>query len=250
MQTKILYEDNYIMVVHKPAGIAVQAGRVGQADVESELKNYLAVKDGGQAVSGKGPYLGIVHRLDQPVEGLLVFAKTPKAAAALNSQLAGDSFCKDYLAVVCGKPEPKKQVLTDYIKKEGGMAKVCPLSAAGGAAPLEPLKTGKSGIPKKAVLSYEVLMTKSVEEKEISMLAVRLGTGRFHQIRAQLSHAGYPLLGDAKYGSETSRKLSQSLQVRNAALCAVHLLFYHPVTGEKKEYTVSPKQPVFTFLYA
>ena len=75
MQTKILYEDNYIMVVHKPAGIAVQAGRVGQADVESELKNYLAVKGGGQAVSGKGPYLGIVHRLDQPVEGLLVFAK-------------------------------------------------------------------------------------------------------------------------------------------------------------------------------
>ena len=149
MQTKILYEDNYIMVVNNPAGIAVQAGRVGQADVESELKNYLAVKGGGQAVSGKGPYLGIVHRLDQPVEGLLVFAKTPKAAAALNSQLAGDSFCKDYLAVVCGKPEPKKQVLTDYIKKEGGMAKVCPLSAAGGTAPLEPLKTGKPGIPKK-----------------------------------------------------------------------------------------------------
>ena len=119
MQTKILYEDNYIMVAHKPAGIAVQAGRVGQADVESELKNYLAAKGGVPAASGK-PYLGIVHRLDQPVEGLLVFAKTPKAAAALNRQLAGDSFGKDYLAVVCGKPEPKKQVLTDYIKKEEG----------------------------------------------------------------------------------------------------------------------------------
>lgn len=249
MQTKILYEDNYIMVAHKPAGIAVQAGRVGQADVESELKNYLAAKGGVPAASGK-PYLGIVHRLDQPVEGLLVFAKTPKAAAALNRQLAGDSFGKDYLAVVCGKPEPKKQVLTDYIKKEGGTAIICPLPATGGTAPLEPSKTGKPGIPKKAELSYEVLTTKSVEEEEISMLAVRLKTGRFHQIRAQLSHAGYPLLGDAKYGSEKSCRVSQNLQVRNVALCAVHLLFYHPVTGEKKEYTVSPGQPVFTLLHA
>lgn len=243
MQTKILYEDNHIMVVHKPAGIAVQAGRVGQADVESELKNYLAVKSGRQAALGKKSYLGVVHRLDQPVEGLLVFAKTPKAAAALNSQLAGDIFCKDYLAVVCGKPDPERQMLVDYIEKEGGMAKVCSLSS-------EHLKTEESGISKKAVLSYEVLKTKFVEEEEISMLAVRLKTGRFHQIRVQLSHAGYPLLGDAKYGNVKSRELSQSLQVRNVALCAVHLLFYHPVTGEKKEYTVSPKQPVFTFFHA
>ena len=235
MRTKILYEDKHIIVVHKPAGIAVQSGRIGQADVESELKNYLAANsDGSQR--GKQPYLGVIHRLDQPVEGVLVFAKTPQAAAALNRQLAGENFCKDYFAVVCGKPEPAKQELVDYIKKEGGLAKICPPSA----------KIAEEGA-KKAVLSFEVLSAKAVERAEISMLAIRLKTGRFHQIRAQLSHAGYSLLGDAKYGSEKSRALSGSLQVRNVALCAVHLSFLHPVSGKKMEYSVSPEQPIFAF---
>lgn len=237
MRTKILYEDKHIIVVHKPAGIAVQSGRIGQADVESELKNYLAAgSDGSQR--GKQPYLGVVHRLDQPVEGVLVFAKTPQAAAAINRQLAGENFCKDYFAVVCGKPEPAKQELVNYIKKEGNLAKICP----------PPAKTAEEGA-KKAALSFEVLSAKEVEQEEISMLAIRLKTGRFHQIRAQLSHAGYPLLGDAKYGSEKSRALSESLQVRNVALCAVHLSFLHPVSGKKMEYSVSPEQPVFTLLY-
>ncbi|MDE6062988.1 MAG: RluA family pseudouridine synthase [Lachnospiraceae bacterium] len=234
MRTKILYEDKHIIVVHKPAGIAVQSGRIGQADVESELKNYLAADSKGSQ-KGKQPYLGMIHRLDQPVEGVLVFAKTSQAAAALNRQLAGEDFCKDYYAVVCGKPEPAKQELVDYIKKEGGLAKICPPSADTEA--------------KKAMLSYEVLFSKTVEQEDISMLAIRLKTGRFHQIRAQLSHAVYPLLGDAKYGSEKSRALSRSLQVRNVALCAVHLSFQHPVSGKKMEYSVSPKQPIFAFLY-
>ena len=234
MRTKILYEDKHIIVVHKPAGIAVQSCRVGQADVESELKNYLAA-DGKGSQKGKQPYLGVIHRLDQPVEGVLVFAKTSQAAAALNRQLAGEDFCKDYFAVVCGKPEPAKQELVDYIKKEGGLAKICPPSADTAA--------------KKALLSYEVLFSKTMGQEEISMLAIRLKTGRFHQIRAQLSHAGCPLLGDVKYGSEKSRALSGSLQVRNVALCAVHLSFLHPVSGKKMEYNVSPEQPIFAFLY-
>lgn len=234
MRTKILYEDKHIIVVHKPAGIAVQSGRIGQADVESELKNYLAADSKGSQ-KGKQPYLGVIHRLDQPVEGVLVFAKTPQAAAALNRQLAGEDFCKDYFAVVCGKPEPAKQELVDYIKKEGGLAKIC-LPSADTAA-------------KKAMLSYEVLFSKTMGQEEISMLAIRLKTGRFHQIRAQLSHAGYPLLGDAKYGSEKSRALSGSLQVCNVALCAVHLSFLHPVSGKKMEYNVSPEQSIFAFLY-
>lgn len=255
MQTKILYEDKHIIVVYKPAGIAVQSGRVGQADVESELKNHLAA-DGKGSQKGKPPYLGVIHRLDQPVEGILVFAKMPQAAAALNSQLAGDNFCKDYFAVVCGKPEPKRQELVDYIKKEGSLAKIClfseDMTAKDGRAPACGKEAGlrsKPDEPQKAVLSCEVLISKTVGLEEISLLAVRLKTGRFHQIRAQLSHAGYPLLGDVKYGNERSRALSQSLQVRNVALCAVHLSFRHPVSGKKMEYTVNPKQSVFAFLY-
>lgn len=232
MQTKILYEDSHIIVVHKPAGIAVQAGRVGQADVESELKNYLAAA-GNRAEKGRAPYLGVIHRLDQPVEGLLVFAKTPKAAAALNRQLAGENFCKDYLAAVCGKPEPEKQELVDYMEKEGALAKICPPPAG-----------------KKAVLCFEVLSAREVGQEMASLLAVRLKTGRFHQIRAQLSHAGYPLLGDVKYGNEKSRAMSQSLKVQSTALCAAHLSFLHPESGKKMEYTVSPVQPVFAFLHA
>lgn len=246
MRTKILYEDRHIIVVHKPAGIAVQSGRIGQADVESELKNHLAgegvtkTAKGGAAKGctagpkGKQPYLGVIHRLDQPVEGVLVFAKTPHAAAALNRQLAGENFCKDYLAAVCGKPEPDKQELVDYIKKEGGLAKICP------PADME---------AKKAVLSFETQAAKAVGQEVVSLLSVHLKTGRFHQIRAQLSHAGYPLLGDAKYGSERSRALSQSLQVPNVALCAVHLSFQHPVSGEKMEYNVSSVQSVFALFH-
>lgn len=256
MRTKILYEDKHIIVVHKPAGIAVQSGRVGQTDVESELKNHLAAASGGEHQKGKQPYLGIIHRLDQPVEGVLVFAKTQQAAAALNSQLAGADFCKDYFAVVCGKPEPKRQELVDYIKKEGSVAKICPpseeMAAKGEVSQMRGKGAGtqqKPDAPKKAVLSYEVLLSKPVGQEEISLLTVRLKTGRFHQIRAQLSHAGYPLLGDAKYGSEKSRALSGSLQVRNAALCAVHLSFRHPVSGKQMEYTVNSEQPVFAFLY-
>ena len=102
MRTEILYEDKSIVVVRKPAGLAVQSAGIGQPDVVSELKSYLA-KLPGAVRSGKGePYLGIVHRLDQPVEGLLVFAKDKKAAAALSKQLTEGALNKHYYAVLCG----------------------------------------------------------------------------------------------------------------------------------------------------
>ena len=98
MRTEILYEDNSVLVIRKPAGLAVQSARIGQADVVSELKSYLAK----QAGAGQGePYLAVIHRLDQPVEGVLVFAKEKKAAAALTKQLSDGTLNKHYYAVLC-----------------------------------------------------------------------------------------------------------------------------------------------------
>lgn len=230
MQTKILYEDKDILVVHKPAGIAVQSARIGQADAVSELKNHLAAEDRekGQRAAEKAPYLGVIHRLDQPVEGVLVFGKNQKAAAELSRQLTGADFTKEYLAVVCGKPQAEKAELVDYLLKEDGRAVVSAQKEA-----------------KKAVLGYEVLETGSRQEEALSLLRVQLATGRFHQIRAQLAHAGFPILGDSKYGYPESISLAGKLGIQNVALCAVRLIFVHPVTKKKMEYTVSPKNPAF-----
>lgn len=237
MQTKIIYEDNYIMVIHKPAGIAVQSARIGQVDVCSELKKYLAVKQaselktagGKQKVkAGSEPYLGIIHRLDQPVEGVLVFAKNQSAATALNRQLQGEDFCKEYLAVVCGKMENTSGELVDYLGKENGVAVVTEKEKG-----------------KKAVLEYELQAEIAIDGEILSLLYVKLKTGRFHQIRVQFAHAGHPLLGDKKYGTKESLSLSEKQGVRNVALCAKSLSFVHPVKKEKLEYSVSPTNVAF-----
>lgn len=119
MQTQIVYEDEAVLVIRKPAGLATESAGIGQKDVVSELKNYVAKKN-----PGKMPYLGIVHRLDQPVEGLLVFAKTKKAAENLTAQLGKGMLKKEYLAVVCGKVPENTGRLVDYLAKEKGMAVV------------------------------------------------------------------------------------------------------------------------------
>lgn len=238
MRTRIIFEDADIIVIHKPAGLAVQTARIGQQDVVSELKNYLA--------AGGLPYLGIVHRLDQPVEGLLVFGKTPAAAAALSGELVGEDFCKEYLAAVWGKPAAADGELVDYLGKKDGRAVVY------GSDSTE-VRASKSGSnhaegAKKAVLHFAVIFEKMTADGMLSLLKVRLETGRFHQIRAQLSHAGCPILGDLKYGNEKSLEASKKLGVRNTALCACRLVFTHPVSKKEMEYTVSPDNPVFALL--
>ena len=113
----ILYEDKDILVCHKPAGLAVQNARVGNMDMESLLKNYIA-----QKVPGKMPYLGIIHRLDQPVEGVLVFALNPKAAANLSRQMTAGKIKKTYLAVTEGTVKVKSAKLVDWLKMAGPTA--------------------------------------------------------------------------------------------------------------------------------
>lgn len=229
MQTQIVYEDEAVLVIRKPAGLATESAGIGQKDVVSELKNYVAKKN-----PGKMPYLGVVHRLDQPVEGLLVFAKTKKAAENLTAQLGKSTLKKEYLAVVCGKVPENTGRLVDYLAKEKGMAVVKNAADA-------QIKQAADPQAKKAVLTY----TKKAETGRLTLLAVQIETGRFHQIRAQLSHAGFPILGDEKYGSEESKELSREKKIRFTALCAASLSFRHPVTGKAMVFTQVPQNPAF-----
>lgn len=269
MQTQIVYEDEAVLVIRKPAGLATESAGIGQKDVVSELKNYVAKKN-----PGKMPYLGIVHRLDQPVEGLLVFAKTKKAAEDLTTQLGKGTLKKEYLAVVCGKVPENTGRLVDYLAKEKGMAVVknaadaqikdaadAQIKDAADAQVKDAAdaqikdaanvqvkdaadaQAEKAADPqaKKAVLTY----TKKAETEKFTLLAVQIETGRFHQIRAQLSHAGFPILGDEKYGSEESKELSREKKIRFTALCAASLSFRHPVTGKTMAFTQAPQNPAF-----
>jgi len=239
MRTKILYEDEQIIIVHKPAGLATQTAKVGQQDVVSELKNYLVGRN-----RGKAPYLGVIHRLDQPVEGLLVFAKEKQAAALLTKQLGAGILNKRYYAMVCGQVKEKNGELVDYLyKDQDGKARVAEsLQWEAKNVRVADSFQGGNKIPdspvadaKKAVLQYEIIK----EYPQGNFLAdIHIDTGRFHQIRAQMSHAGMPLLGDSKYGSNESMELSRLLGIRNVALCAYYLEIIHPKTGKKLKFQI------------
>ena len=232
MRKNIIFEDKHIIVAYKPAGIATQTARIGQQDMVSELKNYLSGKPEYQ---GKGlPYLGLVHRLDQPVAGILVFAKNPKAAGVLSSQLTGGGMKKYYYAIVYGNPKQDKASLEDYIYKDG--------------------KTNQSLIvkedfpeAKKALLNYRKIKTLMVIEaqQEASLVEIELITGRHHQIRAQMAHAGMPLLGDSKYGNEHSKEFSREIGCKSVALSAYKLIFKHPVTGKEMTFEREPEGEIF-----
>lgn len=251
MRTEIVYEDEDILVCYKPAGLAVQAGRVGQADMVSELKNYLAGRQrtvpqgAGQQRAGKqtggAPYLGLVHRLDQPVEGLLVFGKTKKAAGELSAQLGTGILNKQYYAVICGQPDEKSGELVDYLCK----------TADHRARVVTDRKEREETGAKRGVLQYRMLESREVlangVEHLISLMEIHIDTGRFHQIRAQMAYAGFPLLGDRKYGDVGALALSAELGISNAALCAFQAAFQHPVTHKKMSFTAKPRGKAFSF---
>lgn len=186
----------------------------------SLLKNYLYKKQAEK----KEPYIAVIHRLDQPVEGLLVFAKTPFAAKELNKGLQGAGFGKHYKAVLWGTPEKTSGTLEDYLVKDGrtNTSRVCS-------------STEKDA--KKAVLSYEVLKIGQDEEKIISLVKVKLDTGRHHQIRVQMANMGCPIWGDAKYNTA----IMQDRRFRQIALCAYKLEFVHPKTRKKMEFAIEPE---------
>lgn len=204
----ILFEDKHILVCVKPAGVPVQTKSFGTQDMESILKNYLVA-----SAPGKPPYLAVIHRLDQPVSGILVFGKTKEAAAKLNAQMQKDGFSKYYQAVLCGMLTPDNGILTNYLVKDGrtNTSRICEKSTKD---------------TKYAELSYETIAVS--EEKSLSVVKIKLKTGRHHQIRVQMAGAGAPLWGDNKYNPEYINKCGYF----PIALCAYRLELSHPITGK------------------
>lgn len=246
MKTEIIYEDRELLVIKKPAGLATQSAGVGQTDVVSELKNYLARTNG---VKGQ-PYLGMIHRLDQPVEGLLVFAKNKMTAAALTKQLGGQESIglnKHYYAVFCGKPSEKEGELVDYMYK-GPDGKAVIVGKESMAKSSDNHSSHADIDAKQAVLHYRVLQTVTISTGEILSLAdIQIETGRFHQIRAQMANAGMALLGDVKYADEETKACSAKLGIRTVALCAYQLSFTHPVSGKTLCFEIRPETKGFSF---
>lgn len=237
MNYKIIFEDKDIIVCHKMAGLPVQTGKIGAIDLVSELKNYLTKSEAKKPV--KEPYLGVVHRLDQPVEGVILFAKNQVAAGILSKQLTTGIMNKCYYAIAAGVPEKEKGLLVDYLIKDNktnSSTVVSPNVISSGCIPKD---------AKESKLEYTLLRQVQNEDKPYAIFDIHLLTGRHHQIRVQMANANLPLLGDRKYGSEISNSLSNELNVKNVALCAYKLEFTHPLTKKKMEFKIKPEGKIF-----
>ncbi|MCT4593390.1 MAG: RNA pseudouridine synthase [Anaeromicrobium sp.] len=209
MDPKIIFEDKNIIVAEKPPKVPCQDDKSMDTSLLSILREHIKKNNPNL----KKVYLEIVHRLDRPVGGIMVFPKTRESNQNLSKQISGRSFRKDYLAIVCGKPTEESMELTDYLKKlkTVNMSKVT---------------TQDDKNAKKALLEYRVIETIDTEEfGHLSLLHIKLKTGRHHQIRVQLSHIGFPLWGDTKYNKEFMKRKDWS----QIALWAYKLNFKHPV---------------------
>lgn len=202
---KILYEDNHIIVVEKPVNILVQADITKDVDMLTLIKKYLKEKYNKPG----NVYLGLVHRLDRPVGGVMVLAKTSKAAARLSEMIRNSSFKKTYLAVVCGNLKGNGEFVDNIVNDEFKVS----IDASG----------------KLSKLKYRVIAS----AQNLSLVKISLITGRKHQIRAQFAYHGYPLWGDQKYNDNASSG-------EQIALWAVNIKFKHPVRDEIMNFTSLP----------
>ena len=204
----VLYEDNHIIVVEKPPMMPVQADSSGDEDLLSVLKRYIKEKYHKPG----NVYLGLVHRLDRPVGGLMVFARTSKAAGRLSEQIRQNGLKKGYTALVHGET-PESGTLEDYLlKEEGNFVRVCKETEHGARF---------------ARLDFK----KITGDPEKSLLDIILITGRPHQIRVQFSSRGYPIYGDMRYGKG---------EIGRIALYSSFIGFTHPVTGQEMEFRKKP----------
>ena len=212
----ILYEDNHIIVVLKPQNVPSCEDESKDENMLSIIKEYIRVTYNKQG----NVYLGLVHRLDRPTGGVMVFAKSSKAASRLSEQLRDGDFEKRYYAVLVGTPKEEKATLTHYMKKNAvnNMVYVCPPSVAGA---------------KFAELEYEIIDSKA----GLSLADIKLHTGRSHQIRVQMSAIGTPVYGDMRYGGEKAKKGYLSLW-------AYYLSFTHPVSKERMVFRVQPPKEI------
>ncbi len=264
---QILYEDNDIIVCHKPAGIATQTAGIGRKDMVSEVSNHI-----------KAP-IRLVHRLDQPVEGILVFAKTGKAAAELSRQIADNRMEKYYCAVVCINDNFQKEdnisnrynidipgdpydldgkekehdtdaiTLTNYLFKDNKTNishVVCKEKSGARIAKLQYTLLDKR--PLAEVIPASVTAADLGDRTCLALARIKLITGRHHQIRVQMSHAGMSLLGDYKYADEKTKEISEMIGIKQIALCAYGLIFYHPRSGAKLSFCRQPENGIFSKL--
>lgn len=212
---KIIYEDNHLLAAVKPQNMLSQADNTGDADILTVLKEYIKEKYNKPG----NVYLGLVHRLDRPVGGVMIFARTSKAASRLSEQIRVRDFDKTYLAVVKGRFGQKSGTLENYLVKD---EKTNIVSVSGADA---------NGA-KKALLDYEVLE----EEGDLALVRIKLHTGRSHQIRVQFSANGHPLYGDRKYGDEKKE------QGEHIALWSAGITCNHPVTKEEMKFSCDPPE--------
>lgn len=212
---KIIHEDNHVLVAIKPAGVLSQADGSDAPDMLTLLKEYIKVTYNKPGAV----YLGLLHRLDRPVSGVMVFAKTSKCASRISEQIRKREVNKRYRAVVEGDFKNKDGVLHHYALKD---------ERTNNTKIFEPGKAPKDA--KEVKLEYKVISTCDYNGKKISLIDIKLHTGRSHQIRTQMKHVGHPLLGDARYGT--------GLYKGDIALMSYLIGYKHPTSGEYEEYTL------------
>ncbi len=225
MKIDILYEDSDILVCVKPYGIPVQSDKTRDTDMLTYLKNLIFERDN----MDEEPYLAIVHRLDRPVGGVMVFAKNQAAAANLSDQIQDGNVIKYYQAVLTGELQDDMGTMTDYLLKDGktNTTKIVDRDVKGA---------------KKAVLDYEVLDVFETDNGVLTYVLVQLITGRHHQIRVQMAGRNAGIYGDTKYNPKfmnTKKKYQQM------ALYSTRLEFDHPSTGERMVFKSEPEGDAF-----
>ncbi|MCR5155167.1 MAG: RluA family pseudouridine synthase [Butyrivibrio sp.] len=247
---KYIYEDQDILVCHKPAGMATEGAGAGRMDLISAARNYLARKNRGKDTGRQRnlpPYVATVNRLDKPVEGIIVLAKNKKAAGSLASQIKEHKTDKYYYALCCGRVEPDSGKLEDILirRQDTGLAGVISKEEAESfkdeAITLKDGTTLRTvgGEPRRATLEYEVIS----RPEDATLLRVHLLTGRFHQIRCQLSSAGYPILGDKEYETPESAACSAKHNIDRVCLVSYSFSFKHPGTGKTQTFEIIPDNP-------
>ena len=217
----VLYEDNHVIVVLKPQNVPSCEDETKDKDLLTVIKEHIKEKENKQG----NVYVGLVHRLDRPTGGVMVYAKSSKAAARLSEQMQNGDFEKKYAAVLAGELKTKRATLTNYLKKNpiNNMVYVCP-----------PVTEGA----KFAELEYDVLEEKS----GLTLALIKLHTGRSHQIRVQMANVGAPVYGDMRYGGEKAKK-------GKLALWAVSLSFTHPVSKERLCFKIQPPADLIPWKY-
>ncbi len=224
-----IYEDEDIIVCHKPAGIATEGAGPGKMDLVSQVRNYLTRKN--RQEGKKGPaYVGTVYRLDQPVEGVVVIGKNKKATSSLAEQIKKHTTDKYYYALCYGAVEPKEGHVENYLgrREDSGLAVI--------VSEEEKVRL-IGGDVKKAELDYEIVSS----DERTSLLKIKLLTGRFHQIRVQMAGLGYPIIGDTKYGTEESLRYSEEKGIKTVCLACYKFGFKHPTTGKRVFFEIKPE---------